>query len=208
MTQQAVPESIESMYALCDRIIDRQIVLISRGQCRKDERNDIKQDVYVRAIKKNFLARTAELFAERGGGCFEQSLFRLTQSVTVNHFEHKKCRPLARAVSMPEGRQLDALLLGVDAIVRADAARQAEACEYLDAFGEWLQTRRGRYARARLTPEGQPIDVAEVYRLWRLYGENRHVTHQIAKHLQLTDKWVRDLKRRLRGLHETFCKVL
>jgi hypothetical protein len=198
----AVPRSIEDLYLLWDRIIDRQISIISRGRCQRDERSDIKQEVYLRVTAKDFLGRTSALFNSRGGGCFERSLMKLTRSVTCNHFEKNSSRALnhvTRELPLHTDDQLLSLVRqGARDLVEANFARQVLTEDSLDKFEAWLQSPRGQYAASRTVPATPGtrvrIGLAEVFRLWRLFGESRSVTREIAEQMHVSQAWIRHLK--------------
>jgi hypothetical protein len=196
-----VPDSIESCYDQCDHLITRNIAKVSHGRCSYEDCLDIRQLVYVRMIEKDFLTRSRELYEARGGGCFERSLYHLVKTVTVNFFEHNTCRPLYHATEL-EDVQLVEVLYDVAAIAQASNERHLDACECLAGFPAWLKTRRGQYLSEHVS------SIEEVFRLWRLYGESRQVTHEIAKALQLTEPWVRTLKAKLKEEFARYCATI
>jgi hypothetical protein len=203
-----VPETIDDLYRDYDAMIERQIVGTARKRHTRLQRpdvEDLKQNVYARVVEKEFLARSRELFGERGGGRFDASIRTFTTRCTLNMLLRESSRPSGSSVSLgdiEEDRLLLKELLRMGQAITFDSTqRQMETVEYLDRFDAWLETRWGNRVQTWCTLEDGttlPQSMPMVFRLWREFGEHRQSTHQIARHLQMTDSRVRHAKVRIR----------
>lgn len=136
MNQSGVPESVEALVSGYDRLITWEINRVTRGRLQGHEVDDLRQQVYLRVVEKDFLGRCRAYYADTEGR-FSTSLVRLVRNVAINQLaantRNPLQRPLRHAVCTDSGMEVNPL----DRLAHCDRHEAAllarDTIEYLGA---------------------------------------------------------------------------